>query len=342
MKFNPEFFTTPPGHFVLIGLVIALGGGVVAWHQMRGRPESLPRPAPIAPVTLPQTFTRVGARFKLPTPAPDKGMPTPGAVTASTPALIARTPRVPEPPPALPLSLYASRPNTERTDEDVPPPLAPFGRLIPCETVVTLESNRLDTPVIGLVSEDVWHDGRLVVPKGAEVHGRASLDRARERLAVAGQWMIVWRTADERNGTELAVQGLALDRERDSATGAWGLHDGSAGLRGELLRTDHDAEIKLFASTFLSTATAALENTSPTAGILGSVSVPAATARNATLAGTSAILREYADRIKDAIARDGFYVRVPAGKAFYLYVTQILAPAGRDEARVQPNFPHEN
>jgi hypothetical protein len=341
MKFNPDFFTTPAGHYVLIGLVLALGGGVVAWHQTRGQPEALPRAAPTAPVTLPQTFTRVGARFKLPTPTTDPSVSAPAGGIAAAPSTTPRTARPPEAPLALPLSLYASPAIAEKIEADAPP-LAPFGRLIPCETVVTLESNRLDTPVIGLVTEDVWHDGRLVVPKGAEVHGRASLDRARERLAAAGQWMIVWRTADERNGTELAVQGLALDRERDAATGAWGLHDGSAGLRGELLRTDNDAEIKLFASTFLSTATAAFENTNTTAGLLGSVSVPAATARNATLAGTSAILREYADRIKDAIARDGFYVRVPAGKAFYLYVTQKLALAGRDEARAQPNSPHEN
>lgn len=341
MKFNTDFFTTPPGHFVLIGLVIALGGGVVAWHQMRGRPEPLPRAAQTAPVALPQTFTRLGARFKLPTPTTDTGGPTSVAAITATLAPTVRAPHMPEPPPALPLSLYASHSVAEKAEGGAPP-LAPFGRLIPCETVVTLESNRLDTPVIGLVTEDVWHDGRLVVPAGAEVHGRASLDRARERLAASGQWMIVWRTTDERNGTELAVQGLALDRERDPATGTWGLHDGSAGLRGELLRTDREAEIKLFASTFLSTATAALQNTNTSAGILGSVSVPAATARNATLAGTSAILREYADRIKDAIARDGFYVRVPAGKAFYLYVTQKLAPAGRDDTRAQPNAPHEN
>jgi hypothetical protein len=31
--------------------------------------------------------------------------------------------------------------------------------MIPCETVVTLESNRLATPVIGIVTEDVW-EGR--------------------------------------------------------------------------------------------------------------------------------------------------------------------------------------
>ncbi|OAM90415.1 hypothetical protein AW736_08025 [Termitidicoccus mucosus] len=195
--------------------------------------------------------------------------------------------------------------------------------MIPCETVVTLESNRLETPVIGLVTEDVWHNGYLIIPAGAEVHGRASLDRARERLAVQGRWMIVWRSPGRENGRELRVDGIALDREI-AADGQWGSHDGSAGLRGEILRTDDWREIKLFAATFLSVATSALQDTRSTAGLLGETAVPTATARNATLAGTSAILREYAQQLRDAVAHDGFYVRVPAGKPFYLYVTQTL------------------
>ncbi|OAM87323.1 hypothetical protein AW736_24010 [Termitidicoccus mucosus] len=189
--------------------------------------------------------------------------------------------------------------------------------------MVTLESNRLETPVIGLVTEDVWHNGRLIIPAGAEVHGRASLDRARERLAVQGRWMIVWRSSGRENGRELRVDGMALDREI-AADGQWGSHDGSAGLRGEILRTDDWREIKLFAATFLSVATSALQDTRSTAGLLGETAVPAATARNATLAGTSAILREYAQQLRDVVAHDGFYVRVPAGKPFYLYVTQTL------------------
>ena len=210
----------------------------------------------------------------------------------------------------------------------VPPvpaePIAPYGRLIPCETVVTLESNRLDTPVIGLVTEDVWHAGRLIVPAGAEVHGHAALDRARERLAVQGAWKIVWRTPDADNGTEFSVQGLALNRDYDSATGRWGEQDGSAGLRGEILKTDDERELKLFAATFLSGATTALQDTRTTAGLVGEITLPAATARNAALAGTSAVLRDYAQQLRDAIARDGLYVRVPSGKPFYLYVTETL------------------
>ena len=40
--------------------------------------------------------------------------------------------------------------------------------------------------------------------------------------------------------------------------------------------------------------------------------------------GAQNILGTYAQQILDTIQRDGFYVRVPAGKEFYLYVTQTI------------------
>ena len=178
-----------------------------------------------------------------------------------------------------------------------------------------------------------WHDGRLVIPAGAEVHGKAALDRVRERLAAQGAWRIVWRTADSDNGTELVTEGVVLDREFDRATKTWGEHDGSAGLRGEIVKTGDDRELKLFAATFLATATAALQDSRPTAGLLGESSVPVATARNAVLAGTGAVLREFAQTMRETIARDGFYLRVPAGKPFYLYLTETL---DRSQARRRP------
>jgi hypothetical protein len=187
--------------------------------------------------------------------------------------------------------------------------------MIPCETVVTLESGRLDSPLIGLVSEDVWHQGKLLIPAGAEVHGRARLDRDRERLVADGNWMLSWRKP--RPGA-VRFDAIALNRESDPA------RDGSAGLAGKVLRTDSARELKLFAATFLSAATAALQEQRTSAGLLGETALPATTARNATLAGTGAILRDYAQQVRESIARDGFYLRVPAGQPFSLYVTQPI------------------
>lgn len=324
MKFDRDFLTSGTGQIMLVGAVLLLGVIAVRWQNRQKPAAALPAAKPAPSPVLPKTLTREGVRFVKP-PAALMPPTTPYSAVAATSAVRANMPR------ELPL-LIASAPR------EIPPapaaPSAPYGRLIPCETVVALESNRLETPVVGLVTEDVWHDGRLVVPAGAEVHGRASLDRVRERLAVQGEWKIVWRTPDRDNGTELAVQGLALDREWDADTRQWEERDGSAGLRGQVVKTDNDRELKLFAATFLATATAALQETRPTAGLLGESSVPTATARNAVLAGAGAVLREQAQAIRESIARDGFYLRVPAGKPFYLYVTQTL-----DRSQVRRGLP---
>lgn len=304
MKVNVSFFMSPTGQMVVVGLVAALAVGGVAWRRTQMKPA--PRKAEAAtPAILPKVFQRPVAKVE------------PSAAVVPPPALVSAP--VAEKPKVLPLSVVAE------VSRKSPFPSAPYGRLIPCETVVTLESSRIDTPVIGLVTEDVWHNGILVVPKGAEVHGRAAVDRVRERLAAQGTWRLVWRVPQRQASIELSVEGLALDRERDS-TGRWGEHDGSAGLRGEVLRTDDWRELKLFAATFLSTATLALQETRSGIGLLGETSTAVATGRNAALAGSSAILREYAQHLRDTIQRDGFYLRIPAGKPFYLYLTEPITP----------------
>jgi hypothetical protein len=327
MKSLAQFWSSTWGHLVLAGLVLVLGT-VVAFRQKRARaPDALPAPAKAAPLSLPKVFLRGGQRLEIPAPASK-----PAAQAESISPAAPPNPSEHKAGQPLPLVLAATP-----TAKVAVPLSAPYGRLIPCITVVTLESNHLDTPVIGLVTDDVWHDGKLVVPAGAEVHGRASVDRNRERLAATGSWVIVWRTKDPDNGTEVRVNGIALDREVGEGLNHWGEHDGSAGLRGEVLRSGDDHELRLFAATFLATATSALQDLRTSTGLIGEASIPATTTRNATLAGTGAILREYAQQLRDAVAKDGFYVRVPAGKSFYLYVTQpIERRAGAVAANSNP------
>jgi hypothetical protein len=319
MKFNLDFLNSPTGQVVLVAAVLLLGVLAVRWPQGPQPAPALPAVRPAPAVTLPQTLTREGVRFTQPAASPGPAGAASQPAPAKAPAAV--LPRV------LPLMLFAASPETPPSPVA---PAAPYGRLIPCQTVLALESNRLETPVIGLVTEDVWHDGRRVIPAGAEVHGRAALDRTRERIAAQGEWRIVWRTNDADNGTELTAQGLVLDREWNATDRTWGEHDGSAGLRGSVVKTGDERELKLFAATFLASATSALQDNRLTSGLLGEASVPVATARNAVLAGTGAVLRDYAQELREAIARDGFYLRVPAGKPFYLYLTQTL---DRSQAR---------
>lgn len=227
------------------------------------------------------------------------------------PVVASPPPPAPTNPPLAQLAIFVPPVTNE-------PPLgihAPTGRLLRCQLVNTIDSSSIDTPIIALVVADLWHGGELVVPTGTEVHGRARLDRMRERIVASGAWILVWQT-----GEELVVNGIALDREEDPSGLSWGITDGSAGLRGQVLRSDVLTEVKLFLATFMSGMAAGLQQTQPT--ILGT-EFPA-TARNAALTGASSVMNRYAEDLAETVRRDGLYIRVPAGKQMYLYLTETL------------------
>lgn len=308
LRIDPAWFATPTAQLVLIGLLAACAVGALAWQRGQRR-AGVADPAPSRPASLPRSTVRDIARF-VPLPAPD---PAPGA-----PAPAADLPDSVPAGPALPrLALYAADPGPVAAGRSP----APSGRMIPCETVFPLESNRGETPLVGLVSADVWHEGDLLIPAGAEVHGRARPDPASGRMLADGAWTLSWRTP---HPGEIRLEAVALARGADPDG------DGSAGLPGRVLRADHTRELRLFASTFLSAATAALQEQRAVVGPLGETSVPAATVRNAALAGSSAVLRDQAQQLRETIARNGFFLRVPAGQPFTLYVTQPIPPVAHE------------
>lgn len=256
----------------------------------------------------PQLIERI-TRDMVPFRPPTSEDKTRKATTATAKKSEAEAPNFP------PISIVTETPSNERKPKELSEDFAPFGRLIQCELIVTVDSSSINTPVIGLVTENVYHHGHLIIPVGTEVHGSAQVDRVRERIASDGRWTLVWQT-----GEELRVSGLALDREKDTDEDGWGITDGSAGLRGRLIKRDDLAEIKMFAATLLSGAAGAF--TEKRATPFGSFAVPSLT--NAPLQGAQSVLDRYANQIQQSIERDGFYVRVPAGKQFYLYVTQTM------------------
>lgn len=157
-----------------------------------------------------------------------------------------------------------------------------------------MDSSSIRTPIIGLITEDVYFGGHLIISAGTEVHGVAQVDRDRERIASGNRWTLVFQ-----DGEELTLNGLALDRETDTNGVGWGITDGSAGLRGRLLKTDDLAEIKLFAASFLSAATATLNQNQET--VLGYQLVP--NAQNAGLEGAQSVLGAYAADLRFDSAR---------------------------------------
>lgn len=308
-----SFVKSPTGAFLTFCFFLVVGYFVLrGFHPNQGKSKPLSLQAKAAAAEVqPQTVQTVENKGFTPLNPPKPANTEPPKAEQKPPA-----PKE-KPVELLPISLY---PNTEPDSKPLSPDYAPFGRLIPCELVITVDSSKIRTPIIGLVLEDIYHAGRLIIPAGTEIHGTAQIDRTRERIASGNRWTLVWQT-----GEELNLSGIALDREKEDD--GWGITDGSAGLRGRIIKTDDLAEIKLFAATFLSGAARALTDREFT--IFGSQTAP--TLRNAPLEGAQDVLAAYAKQIYQFIQRDGFYVRVPAGKQFYLYVTQTI---DQDEATI--------
>ena len=304
-----NFLRSPTGALILFLILMGVAFGLVM--GFKGKPE---KPiSPLAKNEQPQVVESVKRELtEFHPPTEEEAKPVPPVATDKKPK---EKPKLP------PISLLpaTAEPTTEKP---LSADYTPFGRMVRCQLVITVDSSSIQTPIIGLVTEDVWHQGRRIIPVGTEVHGNARVDRVRERIASSGNWTLVWPS-----GEEMSVSGLALDREQEADQEGWGITDGSAGLRGYLIKSDDLAEIKLFAATFLSGAADALTEKQST--IFGTQTTP--TLQNAPFQGAHDVLNVYAQQVLQSIQRDGFYVRVPAGKQFYLYLTQ---PLDRAEARV--------
>ena len=313
-----DYFKTRSGRFALF--VVIFSAVLIVISQFRQRTKE-PAIEPLAPIPAKrvvtsnqviQTVTRDMTAFRPPPPKPLVSLPP--VITSPAPTVLVVTSAPPAQPPT-PISLFADTLTPSLETQRLSQAYAPYGRLIPCETVITVDSSSIATPIIGLVTQDIYHRGRLVIPAGTEVHGTAQTDRSRERIASGGSWTLVWQT-----GEELRLKAIALDREFSNEQSGWGITDGSAGLRGRIIKSDAYEDIKLFAATFLSGAAAAV--TEKEATLFGTFD--RRSLDNAPLKGAQQVLDTYARRIQEAIQRDGFYVRVPSGKQFYLYCLQSL------------------
>jgi hypothetical protein len=190
--------------------------------------------------------------------------------------------------------------------------------MVPCALVNTVESSHINTPVIGEVIRDMYQNGRLIVPAGTIVSSFAQNGAVRDRIEVAGTWLFLFH-----DGRTLKVQGIALDREADPSNQQFGIEDGSAGLQGELVESDHWSNAKAFIALLMTaavqTTTAAASSALSTSAIGGGVVLP----------DTTPVLSKYLDQLLNGETGDGRFVRVASSKEFYVYVMETVLPAKR-------------
>jgi hypothetical protein len=216
------------------------------------------------------------------------------------------------------LASYDAPPaRTERLELTPPERFIPFGTLLKCKLVNTVDTANLETPVIALLLEDVWQNGKKVIPANTLVHGTARAGRMRDRVTATGAWRFVWQ-----DGRELVFNGVALDREYEHEIDGYGITDGSGGIKGRVLATDDLQELKMLASAALSGFARGTQDRQQNAlgtSITGSVS-------NGVREGVGEVFDLYAKRTLKDIEDNGYFVRVAAGKEFYVYVLGAVDP----------------
>jgi hypothetical protein len=357
--------------------------GVAAW-VLRDRgtgkspvPEAPPRALPtrLAPEELSQAEADRAApavstayRREVERPRPVQNPPEPAPPAENAPA---------EPPPGTPLSrrrddrktlpeIFRMPPADQGPAAQVEPAVAardaartasrapaldafaPFGRLVKCQLVDTLDSvTARSEPIVALVTRDLDWNGSVIIPAGTEAFSYARpepvIDAAGVgRLVDTGEWTLVLPGGQGgANGRELILSARAVDRRelQEDAKGdarAWGIDDGADGLVGYTLSTLDNEEIKLFAAAAVSGMAqgmaAVAQRQQPATGLAGALGATqlAPSVENAATgalgAGAAEAMNAVASRIRGELSRRGVYVRVPAGKEFYLFVEQTIDP----------------
>lgn len=329
-----EFLRSRFGLFVIFIVAIFAGSWLLGRHALTNR-QSSRLALRGARADLGQVSEQLGQGLQSGTPQTPNGSrskandgtlvpfdpPAPGNVPARPAA-----PKAAAPPKkihyAALLAGYQVPPAAPAAAPAPPQRFIPYGTLLKCKLVNTVDSSDIQTPIIALLLEDVWQDGKLVVPANTLVHGLAHSGRMRDRINASGTWRFVWQ-----DGRELAFNGLALDREYDHDVDGYGITDGSAGLKGQVMAADDLQEVKMLAAAALSGFAQGSQDRIVTGY---GVTLPGSL-QNGLWQGAGQVFQTYAQRTLTDIEQNGYYVRVAAGKEFYLYVVGTVNP---DKARV--------
>ena len=307
-KLWTELFQKPTGRLLLF---LVAGGIILAFILLQRGPLPKPVHAPVPG----EATTAKGYSFEEPIPSPIRATQALPVASISTSSRERQESPV-KPPQPIPQAIFATR-ETSLSENYLP-----YGRLLKCELVNTVDSTSIDTPIIGLITEDIWHEGRLIIPAGTEVHGVAQKVATRERVGSERQWMLVFQ-----DGRELPLSGTVLDYAPDeNKANSWEVTDGSAGLRGTMIASDKYAEAKGVLSAMIAAGAGGFPATtsliSPLTGAATQIQNGGFT--DAISAGIQAGGKIYSQRLLESLQKDPSFVRIPAGTLFYLYVTQTV------------------
>lgn len=207
---------------------------------------------------------------------------------------------------------------------------APMGRLISCRLVNTLESLNGSTPLIGMVTEDLWWinqkgEKKLIIPVGTEVHGTVSGKATRNRLMSSTSFTFIWQITNEMVGFELQLSGIALEKSHDPSTKSLAtISDMSAGIPGRVISNDNLTKMMMYTFAFTQGLAEGFQTTSVASNSSSTILAYEGTTKNAVSRAFANLSQIALQDLTQQVAKESYFIRVPAGTEFYVYVTQVI------------------
>lgn len=205
---------------------------------------------------------------------------------------------------------------------------APYGRLLDCKLVNTLESNVDGTPLIAIVIKDLWWtnaqgERKLIIPAGTEVHGKMGTC-VRNRMMSDGNFILVWQITSGQVGMELLLQGRVLEKsnqagDKSKAT----ITDMAAGIPGRVMGNSNLNEMLQYTMAFARGLSEGFETTKTFDNGSTIVTENDGSTKNALAKPFKSLSNVALENITDKISKESYYIRVPAGTEFYLYIEQV-------------------
>ena len=233
------------------------------------------------------------------------------------------------------LTLYDN--NDEQKGTFLSKRYAPFGSLVQCSLVNTVDSGNIETPIIATVTKNLCWTNRndeevLIIPVGTVVFGTARPGAMRNRIAGGNSWTFVFQKNSDMCGYELVVSGLILEKSKDPEKQLFTITDMTAGIPGEVM--ENDSAMKKIAAMVAAFGAGVAEGYAQQQAIITDnavVTTSPGDAQSSIALGAQNVFEVALQDISRQLAKDSFFVRAPSGQEFYLMVTQVI---NLDEARV--------
>lgn len=218
-----------------------------------------------------------------------------------------------------------------RSKEFVSDRFAPYGRLLACKMINTVESGDADTPLIAVVMEDLWWinakgEKKLIIPAGTEVFGKVNGAKPqRNRLTTDGNFVLVWQATSDMVGFELQLKGIALEKSTypDNRMLA-AITDMSAGIPGQVMSNENLSKLLMYTLAFGQGLAQGYQTNEVYTDSGVTITTQDGTTKNAMARGAETLAQVMLQDVSQMIAKESYYIRVASGTEFYIFVQQVI------------------